>query len=275
MKRITIFLSLCIASFATAMAQNVSNVTTSQSGSDIIISYDLDKEADIHISYSIDGGRNYTQLQKVDGDIGMNVSKGRKHATWHVTAETESFHHNDVRFMVTAEESYANYTKRIEDQEKAYKKEQRKLAAASAYTNYIHAHDKYEVILGEVKLGLLTCVDFSLNLFALRLGPVEIDWAQVGVTRQFVGDVYTSLQYCPEIKGLIPWSDNFAVVLGIGPTINWDSYNNEFNIGSDVRAHVMAEVGVMHHWGTLGFSEYFLRYNNYGVSIGASFGLGL
>jgi formylglycine-generating enzyme required for sulfatase activity len=58
-------------------AQSISNVQVRQEGLEIIITYDmaggLQKDDEIKVGYSADGGRNYKPISGADGDVGKNV----------------------------------------------------------------------------------------------------------------------------------------------------------------------------------------------------------
>lgn len=83
-------------------AQNVTNVNAYQEGRNIIINYHLDKEADIKIQVSTDGGRNYSQpLKKVSGDVGQGVNPGNKRIIWNALSEFENFGGDHIVFKVS------------------------------------------------------------------------------------------------------------------------------------------------------------------------------
>jgi hypothetical protein len=61
-------------------AQTITNVQVRQEGLEIIITYDmagaLQKDEEIEVSYSTDGGRNYKSISGADGDVGQNIKPG-------------------------------------------------------------------------------------------------------------------------------------------------------------------------------------------------------
>jgi len=81
-------------------SQNVTNVESKQAGNKIEITYYLDKQADIEIQLSEDGGRTFTKITKVSGDIGKNISAGYKKIIWDVLAERDNLQGNNVVFKV-------------------------------------------------------------------------------------------------------------------------------------------------------------------------------
>lgn len=103
MKRIyLIFLGILISMYA--ICQNVKNQDFYQSGSNIIITYDLDKEANISVYLSMDGGRNFgPALKKVKGSVGKNVMPGKNLSiTWDVLSEIEELEGDDIVFQIKA-----------------------------------------------------------------------------------------------------------------------------------------------------------------------------
>ena len=98
---VKIFLFGCMVLFARMVsAQTVTNVTAEQVGKTIHVSYNLDKQADITLFFSTDGGTTYTQLFRVSGDVGKNVSAGQKIIVWDVLAEREKLLGENIVFKV-------------------------------------------------------------------------------------------------------------------------------------------------------------------------------
>ena len=100
MKRI-LFLSLFFTCL-TLSAQTVTGVDANQVGKTIEITYHLDRTADISVDYSTDGGRTYTTLRYVSGDVGMSVTPGHKTITWNVLSEVDKFVGDNICFRVNA-----------------------------------------------------------------------------------------------------------------------------------------------------------------------------
>lgn len=100
MKRaILLFLSIT-AGFGT-QAQSVTNVDYYQSGKQIVVTYSLDKTANISVFCSTDGGSTFgSALKRVTGDVGSNVAPGSKSLTWDVLAETEKLTGDNIVFKV-------------------------------------------------------------------------------------------------------------------------------------------------------------------------------
>lgn len=100
-----LILFLVVVATLPIVAQNVSNVRVSQNGKNIVITYELDKEADVSLSYIAKGMSTPKKLYSVYGDVGVNISSGSKVIVWKVLEECERFIHTDVVFFVTAKKS--------------------------------------------------------------------------------------------------------------------------------------------------------------------------
>ena len=99
-----LILLCCVVLFARmASAQTVTNVTAEQVNKTIHVSYNLDKQADITLFVSTDGGSFYTQLYRVSGDVGKNISAGHKTIVWDVLAEREKLVGDNIVFKVKAQ----------------------------------------------------------------------------------------------------------------------------------------------------------------------------
>lgn len=89
-----------------AQAQTVTNVDYYQNGKQIVVTYSLDKKADITVYYSINGGRSYSdRLQYVIGDVGPSITPGTdKCLTWDVLSEVTEFSGDNIVFKVEAKD---------------------------------------------------------------------------------------------------------------------------------------------------------------------------
>ncbi len=83
------------------LAQTVSNVQAEQVGKQIVISYSLDKQADISVCYTTDGGKTFSDpLKQVTGDVGKNIAAGHRTITWNVLEEVDKLIADDIMFVV-------------------------------------------------------------------------------------------------------------------------------------------------------------------------------
>ena len=111
MKKRNVILAITVLlAVATSSAQTVTNVTAEQVGKTIHVSYDLDKQADITLFVSTNGGSTYVQLYRVSGDVGENVSAGNKTIVWDVLAEQDKLLGENIVFKVMAKGEDDNLT---------------------------------------------------------------------------------------------------------------------------------------------------------------------
>lgn len=99
MKRILTILLLLLP--IVMMAQSVTNVVAEQVGKKIEIRYLLDKQADISIQYSTDGGSTYRSMSHISGDVGSDIAAGQRMITWDVLADVEKLVCDNLVFKVT------------------------------------------------------------------------------------------------------------------------------------------------------------------------------
>lgn len=91
-------------------AQTVSNVRFEQVNNKVKITYSLDKQADISVCVSEDGGKTWSSpLKQVSGDVGRDVQAGAKTIWWDVLAEEKQLVGTDICFKVMPQNS-ANLT---------------------------------------------------------------------------------------------------------------------------------------------------------------------
>lgn len=96
---ITLFL-WCV--YCIGYAQTVTNVRFEQVNKQVKITYTLDKQADISVSVSEDGGTTWhAPLKQVSGDVGKQVQPGSKTIYWDVLAEYDQFVGTNICFKVT------------------------------------------------------------------------------------------------------------------------------------------------------------------------------
>lgn len=172
MRERVVILLLTFACFLSVQSQTVTNVQPKQVEKTIEVTYQLSEEADVALWVSFEGGQ-YVLLKKVSGDVGMNISKGRKKIVWNVLEEFSSFSYDDVRFKVVTTQSFNNYLKeKKKEQAKAdaNKKKQQRAYSRSYNSNYSYAYDGMDVFGGWSGFGLTFFSDFGSNSSVPRLG---------------------------------------------------------------------------------------------------------
>ncbi len=86
-------------------AQTVSNITTRQVQSTIVVSYDLETKLPCKVSLyvSTNGGKTWQgPLTKVLGDIGDKIISGKHSIIWNVLDEFDELQGDDIKFQVRA-----------------------------------------------------------------------------------------------------------------------------------------------------------------------------
>ncbi len=105
MKRLLHTILLFAATVFVPYAQNVGNVKFYQDGETVVITYSLDKSANVSVRVSTDGGATFSKaLKHVSGDVGKNVRAGdNNRIEWDVFSERMELISNKVVFMVSVE----------------------------------------------------------------------------------------------------------------------------------------------------------------------------
>ena len=84
-------------------AQQATNVRVQQEGEQIIITYDLDKTANVHVYVATGQSNQYTELKAVTGNVGKGVQPGtNRRITWTPLKERTEFVAQGVQFKVEA-----------------------------------------------------------------------------------------------------------------------------------------------------------------------------
>lgn len=103
MKQFCIFLLLFLSVALATLAQEATNVRVQQEAEQIIITYDLDKTANVYAYVSIEDSEQYTLLKAVVGNVGKSVQPGTNRCiTWTPLEERTEFVAQNVRFRVSA-----------------------------------------------------------------------------------------------------------------------------------------------------------------------------
>lgn len=90
----------------------VYNVDANQDANTIVVTYLLTEKSDITLHVSTDGGITFSKaLKSVSGDVGKNISSGKKQIIWDVLSEYDSFDFERVQFKVNATSKTKNTQK--------------------------------------------------------------------------------------------------------------------------------------------------------------------
>lgn len=106
-QRHIIFLLLLFSATLSVTAQNATNVRARQDGETIVITYDLDKKANVRVLVATGQSNQYTELKAVTGSVGKDISAGvNKQIIWQPLQEQTEFVAQNVRFKVEAKPYY-------------------------------------------------------------------------------------------------------------------------------------------------------------------------
>ena len=101
---------ILLFAFSAVYAQNVTNVSFHQEGNKVIIMYDLDRQADVSVYMSSDGGNSFGgALQHVTGAVGKSVPAGTgKRIEYDPLAEYDKLQGENFVFKVSASAQMEN-----------------------------------------------------------------------------------------------------------------------------------------------------------------------
>ena len=132
----------------------------------------------------------------------------------------------------------------------------------SKYQQYTRYCGDYEITWFGIRAGICTGISYGYRLFSFRLGPVQINPAEITIDYNFVNEEIAGI-YTPSVDFLIPFQEDAALYFGGGPSVHL-GISDETYVWADVSA------GVHWHWGVSASSDFFLRYNGsfmFGISI--------
>lgn len=100
---VTMLGSLSITMLSSAcFAQTVSNVRFEQVDNKVKITYSLDKQADISVCVSEDGGKTWSSpLKQVSGDVGKQVKAGNNTIYWDALADYDKIVGSNICFKIS------------------------------------------------------------------------------------------------------------------------------------------------------------------------------
>ena len=126
-----------------------------------------------------------------------------------------------------------------------YSSSTRRNSSSSKYQQYTRYCGDYEIIWGGLRAGICTGAFYGIRVFSFRLGPVQINPAELtfdyGFIKKpgyYVSDYYHdyyydkvwvedynvfNISYTPSIDFLIPFQEDAAFYFGGGPSIVWSS----------------------------------------------------
>lgn len=132
----------------------------------------------------------------------------------------------------------------------------------SKYQQYTRYCGDYEITWFGIRAGICTGISYGYRLFSFRLGPVQINPAEITIDYNLVNEEIAGI-YTPSVDFFIPFQEDAALYFGGGPSVHL-GISDETYVWADVSA------GVHWHWGVSASSDFFVRYNGsfmFGISI--------
>lgn len=152
-----IILLFILFSATISFAQNITNVNVRQEGKNIVITYYLDKEANVSLQYKVAGTYGYGYPQHTYGDVGVNVQPGLKTIIWKVLLDHDKFIHNNVQFIVSATKSLNNIVR-----------EEKKISRKKKNTS-IYPFGGLDIFGGYCGIGMTGYIPVSKHITSLVL----------------------------------------------------------------------------------------------------------
>ena len=231
MKQRILYITISLVCCSNLLAQKVSNADCYEKNKKIYITYSLDKEADISLMVSINGGSfKGINTSFLSGDIGMNVKAGaKKIIIWDVISDTGTLVGN-VKFQVIASESFNSYKKKIRNQK--YQSHTKRHISSYSYTcnNFYSEAGNADIALFEIGVGvsLKSNVGFPITGSAMtfRYKMIEIALASFTYDLRYVADnPRNGLYWKPQVRAVLPIKENMAFVPSIGPSLDIFNHN--------------------------------------------------
>lgn len=259
MKKI-ILLLLGVLYFTTLAAQNVSNVDFYQSGSNVIIKYDLSKKSDVQIFVSINGGQTYSKaLQKVSGAVGQGVAPGKELSiVWDVLSEFNTLQGDQVLFKVTAKVCKSSKAKTSTSEPEKFKFPSRGLVLVNVgvnpggFSDFTAQHLSYGIMGGWMKRAgfyVKARSNFNFPSTTSTVASEKDIWAQ---GESSIGELsVTAGAMVGIVKGMCIYAG-----MGYGSrTLAWKDINNEWvKINSYSPSGFAMDLGLMGVFGKFSVS---------------------
>lgn len=249
-------------------AQSATNVTATQVGKKIIVTYFLDKEADVELLYTTNYLNQYSFLHcySVSGDVGKNVSPGTRSITWDVTQDMDKLIGDGVYFKVVADESSNAKVKRT------------KQVAKEAKMRGIYPWGGFDVFVGYPNIGMTAFIrwngyrphrwgifmDYSYGIFAM---DKNTNW-QNGHALHIGPEVMLARNCCLFFGPGIAWQKEFYQTTKTSGSGSYYSYNYT-TTSSDYKPKFSFRAGIGGNLSLFALSAYI----SYPWAIGVGMGL--
>ena len=261
---------LAFFNVVTCLGQTVTNADCREENQKAIVTYSLDKEANIDLQVSLNNGAFQTlDRTSLSGDVGTNVRKGKnKKIVWDVLRDCNSLV-GDVQFRVLPSESLDDYNKRI-------RREQYQRTGYPATCNsYFSNVGTWSISFADVGVagGIRdregqAPLYFGLGTFRYKFFEVSVvafacELTSAAASYEIIRYADVQFYWEPQVRFILPMTDHWAFVFAGGPSLSLgDVYGRDrwsFTATARARyalrlAHVDLFAGYEHHTAVAGIS---------------------
>ena len=258
----------------TVWGQTVTNADCYEQNQKAVITYSLDKEANIDLEVSVNG----STFEPVDrthltGDVGVNVSKGKsKKMEWNVL-EDRSALIGDVQFKVVPSESLNAYNKRTK------KEASQQNEYAALCKRYFNTNGTFSISFADLGIGgglrnkrgvaplYFGSATLRYKFFEIAPCAFALDLSSISASTKTDTEIY----WRPQVRFVIPMTEDWAFIFSGGPSLDlfydWDSGTTNQNRWS-VAATARVRYGIK-----LAQVDFFAGYEHGAITAGATISL--
>ena len=193
----------------------------------------------IYANTSTDSRNDYFNVKTTDGSKTVKISLSQGSST--------SSYNNNSNYHTNKSNSHSyNYR-------------------GNALSRFNVNNGNFEMFWWGIRPMMGTAAGLETSVFAMRWSWFGLEPIGGGAKYDFISDDLRGY-YQPDIKFYIPWDEEAAVTLALGPSFQFGYYSSFW---------FMTEIGIHWHYGNATSSNFFLRYNGaltLGVSVQFSTG---
>ena len=272
--KILVFLLWIVSPFHLLAQSVISNVRAIQDGRNVVLLYDLSKDAEIRqVKIDVDGRSRVLPMSSLSGDVGKKVSRGAdRRIVYNVLEDYKDGLRSDNVYFVIEDIDQVTLSQKGVESKSTITYKTYKYKSPSAYRSYCEELGTFELIFcgtsGAIGNGGL----WGVRALSCRMGPVQINPLEIGVCTK---DKRKYRFYTPSVDFYIPINCHMALYFGGGPTYATEVKDSGTD-GEKKNSGIDASVGF--HWGCAVnlSSDFFFRYNGsymIGVSINWCMGI--
>ena len=242
-----------LVSVVTVWGQTVTNADCYEEGQKAVVTYSLDKKANIDLQMSLNNGAFQTlDRTSLSGDVGTNVRKGKnKKIVWDVLKDCNSLV-GDVQFKVVPSESLDDYNKRI-SKENYYRTGYP--ATCRSYYDHISTWSVSFMDVGiaggvrdhEGQVPLYFGIGtFRYKFFEVSVIAFKVELRSAALSYDINSNYETPDFYWePQVRFVLPVTDSWAVVLAGGPSLNITANYDRWSFATTLRARYAMSLAQM------------------------------